>query len=93
MTDSPRKPFWKRKRWIAAAVAWLVVMYPLSLWPVAYLDGRDVIKFRSPTDNAIATIHRPLTWLSIGALSPAFRWLEDTSDFFFRLGKSHKGER
>ena len=34
------KPWWKRKRWIAALVLWLVIAYPLSLWPVAYLVGR-----------------------------------------------------
>jgi hypothetical protein len=40
MTDPPRKLFWKRKRWIAAVVVWLVVVYPLSVWPVAYAVGR-----------------------------------------------------
>ncbi len=40
MTSPPRKPFWKRKRWIAAAVLWLVVAYPLSLGPVVHAEVR-----------------------------------------------------
>ncbi|MBA3311912.1 MAG: hypothetical protein M3552_12320 [Planctomycetota bacterium] len=36
MTSPPRKPFWKRKRWIAAAVLWLVASYPLSIGPVGF---------------------------------------------------------
>jgi hypothetical protein len=40
MTDAPQKPFWKRKRWIAAAVVWLLVAYPASLGPVAYVNAR-----------------------------------------------------
>jgi len=40
MTESPRKTWWKRKRLIAAILVWLVIAYPLSLWPAAYLAGR-----------------------------------------------------
>jgi len=40
LVESPRKPSLRRKRWIAAAVVWLVVVYPLSVLPVAYAVGR-----------------------------------------------------
>jgi hypothetical protein len=40
MAETPRKPFWKRKRWIAVAVLWLVVMYPLSVGPACYSRNR-----------------------------------------------------
>ena len=40
MAALPRKPWWKRKRWIAAILLWVVLAYPLSLWPVAYGVGR-----------------------------------------------------
>ena len=43
MTGAPRKPFWKRKRWIAAAVLWLMVAYPLSTGPAAYAIERGWI--------------------------------------------------
>lgn len=35
-----QRPVWKRKRWIAAAVVWLVVVYPLSAGPVFYATVR-----------------------------------------------------
>ncbi len=40
MAEPQRAPGWKRKRWIAAAAMWLVIAYPLSIWPAAYLVGR-----------------------------------------------------
>ena len=45
MSLSPRKPFWKRKRWIAAAVLWLVVAYPVSEGPALYAEYRGWIPF------------------------------------------------
>lgn len=36
MADPPRRPLWKRKRWIAAAVLWLVVPFPLLCGPLRY---------------------------------------------------------
>ena len=36
MSDAARKPFWKRKRWIAVAVLWLVLAYPLLCGPLRY---------------------------------------------------------
>jgi hypothetical protein len=41
MSELHRKPFWKRKRWIAAAVLWPVILYPLSEGPVFYCTLRD----------------------------------------------------
>lgn len=38
--DAARKPWWKRKRWIAVAVPWLVVAYPASVGPLLYIDAR-----------------------------------------------------
>jgi len=40
MTDAPRKPFWKRKRWIAAAVLSLLISAPMTAGLSAYLMGR-----------------------------------------------------
>ena len=40
MTEPVQTPWWKRKRWIAAMVVWLIVAYPLSIWPAGYLVGR-----------------------------------------------------
>jgi hypothetical protein len=35
-----RKPFWKRKRWMAAAALWLLLAYPLSCGPLNYAAQR-----------------------------------------------------
>jgi hypothetical protein len=45
MTEAPRKPFWKRKRWIAAGVLWLVIAYPVSEGPARYAEMRHWIPF------------------------------------------------
>jgi hypothetical protein len=38
-----QRPFWKRKRWIAAAVLWLVVAYPVSMGPLVYADVMGLV--------------------------------------------------
>ena len=45
-TLAPRKPFWKRKRWIAAAVLWLVIAYIASEGPVWYAVQRGWLPWR-----------------------------------------------
>jgi hypothetical protein len=37
MTSPHRTPFSKRKRWIAAAVLWLAIVYPLGYGPACWL--------------------------------------------------------
>ncbi len=62
MPEPQRKPFWKRKRWIAAAALWLVIAYPMSLGPMNYADARGWVPrslygvlnaFYSPLDEFI----------------------------------------
>ncbi len=43
ISPAPRRPFWKRKRWIAALALWLLVAYPLSVGPIAYAMERGWI--------------------------------------------------
>ena len=40
-SPTTHRPFWKRKRLIAAAVLWLVGVYPLSAGPAIYGVGRQ----------------------------------------------------
>ena len=58
MTDAPRKPLWKRKRWIAAAVLWVVIAYPLSLGPVAYANARGWVP--PPAVRCFEVMYSPL---------------------------------
>jgi hypothetical protein len=45
MIAAPRKPFWNRKRWIAAAVLWLVLVAPSAsfLAFVVWSENRPAI--------------------------------------------------
>jgi hypothetical protein len=80
---APQRLFWKRKRWIAAAVLWLVVVsYPVVSGPAAYCVGRGWIA--GQTFNAVyapvrevatrtGTNVRWMNWISAWA----FRGLKD----------------
>lgn len=56
-SDTRQRPFWKRKRWIAAAALWLALpaAYPLSLGPAAYVCGRGWL-----SREAVTEIYGPL---------------------------------
>lgn len=62
------KPFWKRKRWIAAAVSWLVVAYPLSIGPLLYLNARG--KLREPFRSVAVIVYEPTGMLRRTPLGP-----------------------
>jgi hypothetical protein len=40
VAPEPRRPWWKKKRWAAALVLWLLVAYPLSAGPAVYAVAR-----------------------------------------------------
>jgi hypothetical protein len=62
---TPRKSFWKRKRWIAAAaVLWLVLVYPLLEGPARYFSIRGWVS----RDFYGVIWHRPLH-----VILPAYR--------------------
>jgi hypothetical protein len=60
-SPAPQRPFWKRKRWIAAAVLWLVSMYPLSLGPAFYCVGRGWL---SAGDDVATAFYKPLVYVA-----------------------------
>lgn len=39
-TDAPRRPWWRKKRWVAAGLLWLPIAYALSYGPASYAVGR-----------------------------------------------------
>jgi hypothetical protein len=51
----PPRPFYKRKRWIAAGVHWLGIAYPLSLGPLFYAAGNGWIR-RATIDSLLIPI-------------------------------------
>lgn len=57
-TSLPRKPFWKRKRWIAVAALWLVVSYVLSYGPMCWLVWRHPW-----LETAVGIVYWPLDML------------------------------
>lgn len=60
------RPWWRKKRWIAAILLWLVITYPTSVGPAAYLLRLGILPF--PT---FEIIYRPLfklpesTWQAV----------------------------
>ena len=69
-----RKPWWKRKRWLAAGVLWLLIIYPLGYGPACWLVWqhthpwvRDAVGFvYLPMDlvvlNGPSWASNPLLW-------------------------------
>src|SRR5688572_25359372 len=75
--DVPRRPRWRRKRWLAAGLLWLAVGYPASYGPVAYAVCRDWIL------GAAYAPDRPIDRLLDPALGDPHRlsrWYYDGSD-------------
>ena len=84
VTDAPRKPFWRRKRWIAAAVLWLVVAYPLSLGPAFYCVGRGWL---SDSDDIATAFYKPLVYVS--TLTGQHDRIGEFGQWWFNLGERH----
>lgn len=80
------KPFWKRKRWIAAAIVWLAIVYPASLGPLDYLAAKQQLP------AIVAFLYRPLLAIletkpgchfsqSIGLTTWRLWWLKEADVF------------
>ena len=80
MTDGPHSPWWKKKRWAAAAVPLLVVAYPASAGPAAYLDGAGV------TSGQLIPLYDPMDRL---ASWEAAEWWPAYTDWCYSLGRRH----
>jgi hypothetical protein len=90
MTDAPRKPFWKRKRWIAATMLWLALMYPASLGPVIYVGSR----WSMPQGSAelLQQVYAPLDWLYDRLPSRAAMAYQRYIDSFHKYGDLRVGQ-
>lgn len=73
----PRGPWWRKKRWWAAAVLWIIAAYPLSFGPVFYARGAGWI-----SQEATAAYYRPY------ALTTDL--VTRYSDAAFELGRRHR---
>jgi hypothetical protein len=73
----PKRAWWTRKRWWAVVVLWLVVLFPASAGPVAYLDGRGWAFAR-----AVKPLYLPLA--AVGG-RPGNPWLRYV-DWFYERG-------
>ena len=52
MTAPARRPWYRKKRWIAALAVWLLIAYPVSEGPVRYAEYRGW--------NPDMAVYRPL---------------------------------
>lgn len=80
--DEPRsKPFWKRKRWIAVAMIWTAIAYPLSLGALEYADARGW------TSAGIYPALRVIYWPIMVGYCPD--WLSDFYGWCHDMGRQH----
>lgn len=83
-TKPIHKAFYKRKRWIAVGVLWLVVAYPLSIGPAAYCVSRGWV-----SEQVVVVAYLPVLHLSSAAgmlgepLIDLARWSDE-------LGQQHR---
>ena len=91
MLEPPKRPFWKRKPWIAAAILWLILMYPLSVLPVQYLWGRGVITNYGPLGQAWSVVYLPLQLAIFNHRGPraGLGWYFEAAQYFTELGNRH----
>jgi len=84
MREPAPKPFWKRKRWIATAVLWLLLAYPLGFGVISYADGRHWV---SPDlYGPLQTLYFPC-FTTGGNVKPS---LAPVFQYFYELGQRHR---
>jgi hypothetical protein len=96
-TDVERlsRPWWRRKRWAAAAAFWLAlpIVYPVTALPFSYLNGRGWLGERAQYWDD--TIYEPADWaLSHPPLDRMGLWLPWTKSRmrYWDLGMRHQFE-
>ncbi len=70
-SPAPQRPFWKRKRWIAAAVLWLVAAYFISAGPTVYAVRCGWLSM-PVAEFAYAPLNDAMN--EIPGVDPAFGW-------------------
>ena len=81
-----RRPWWKKKRWAAALVLWLLVAYPLSVGPAGYANARGWL--RPPVIAVLEGVYEPLDRFVMADL-PGSRPLAAYCSRAYRLGERH----
>ena len=83
MQPQLRCPFWKKKRWWAALLLWLLILYPLSSGPLTYAAARGLLP-GSIVRAAVLPLHLACR------LSPAVNDLFGLyTPWWYELGKRH----
>ncbi|MGC1274472.1 MAG: hypothetical protein WBC44_12250 [Planctomycetaceae bacterium] len=87
MHDRPKRPWWRKKRWIAAAALWLLlpIAYPLSLGPASYACRLGWI----PVDTYNAFWGKPLRGLTGSSVSQATGF-QTYFEWWVRIGRLHE---
>ncbi len=78
---APRRPFYRRKRWLAAGLLSLVIAYPASVGPMLYAYQRGWLP--GPAYSAVA---RPFDFLYDTPLDRVWRRY---TIFWLALGNRH----
>lgn len=96
MDDMPKRPWWRKKRWIAAAVFVLTlpIVYPASVGIASYCVGRGIVPGAAADLAEIA--YTPLFQAleaanEVPQLESFSRAFMDWSDGLMELGERHSG--
>lgn len=90
---TPKKPPWRRKRWWAAGLLWLVATYVFGLWPFEYFLGRRLLF--NKLGQFLLLAYDPLAPVVMkGPRSPrfGFGWYVGVGEYFRELGARHAWE-
>jgi hypothetical protein len=69
--------------WATVVVVVAIVGYPLSLFPIMWLDHRDMISKSTPLDTILWVYCAPVSWLRTDGpdwIDDAVDWIDDVTD-------------
>lgn len=82
MTAPARRPWWKRKRWAAAGLLWLVVSYVCGFAAVGFADGRGWV----PRSSYPVFTAAYAPFFGPNGVRP---WIEPYATWLYDLGQRH----
>ncbi len=85
MTAPARGPWWKKKRYAAALVVWLPLLYAMTAGPVSYGVGRGWVDPRTSL-----ALYRPIAAAIEG--TRLWDWWAQFNVYWLKIGQTHAGK-
>ena len=77
MDETPKRRWYRKKRWWAAAAVWLVIAYPVSLGPACYAVGRGWVG-----QHSVGLVYDPIY----------NDWTNGYGEWCYHLGRAHASD-